>query len=99
MRSGLVEPAQSRLQTWDRIWWSSSLPYSGAKTTAWAETPSHTIAEPTRNNCRIDYLTDASNTNSWAPPTTLLLPFSPYFWVDVSSTNQPKRFYRAVRVP
>src|ERR1022692_1557200 len=34
---------------WDRIGWSSSLPYYGAKTTAWAETPSHTIAEATRS--------------------------------------------------
>ena len=50
MRPGLVEPAQSRLQMWDRIWWSSSLPYSGAKTTAAVETPSHTIAEATRFN-------------------------------------------------
>jgi hypothetical protein len=49
MRSGLVEPAQSRLQMWDRLWWSSSLSYSDAKTTAWAETPSHTIAEATRS--------------------------------------------------
>jgi hypothetical protein len=47
-RSGLVETAQSRLQMWDQIWWSSSLPYSGAKTTAAVETPSHTIAEATR---------------------------------------------------
>src|ERR1019366_8631552 len=53
-RSGLVEPAQSRLQMWDRIWWSSSLPYSGAKTTAAAETPSHTIAEATRKETAVD---------------------------------------------
>jgi hypothetical protein len=33
---------------WDQIWCSSSLPYSGAKTTAAVETPSHTIAEATR---------------------------------------------------
>ena len=29
----------------EQIWWSSSLPYSGAKTTAAVATPSHTIAE------------------------------------------------------
>jgi hypothetical protein len=33
---------------WDQIWWSSSLPYSGAKTTAALEMPSHTIAEATQ---------------------------------------------------
>jgi hypothetical protein len=46
--SGLVEPAQSRLQMWDWIWLSSSLPYSGAKITAWGEMPSRTLAEATQ---------------------------------------------------
>jgi hypothetical protein len=48
---------------------------------------------------RIDYLADLNNTNSWTALTNIALPASPYFWVDVSSTNQPKRFYRSVRVP
>ena len=48
---------------------------------------------------RLDYLTDLSNTNSWAPLATNVLPTNPYFWVDVSSTNQPRRFYRAVQLP
>jgi len=50
-------------------------------------------------NYRIDYLADLRNTNSWEPLTTLALQSNPYFWVDLSSTNQPKRFYRSVRVP
>ena len=25
--------------------------------------------------------------------------FYPYFWVDLTSTNQPERFYRCVRIP
>jgi hypothetical protein len=48
---------------------------------------------------RIDYLSDVTNTNNWTALTNLTLPSSPYFWVDVSSTNQPRRFYRSVRVP
>lgn len=48
---------------------------------------------------RLDYLTDVQNTNSWSPLYTNVLPSSPYFWVDVTSTNQPRRYYRAVRVP
>ena len=50
-------------------------------------------------NYRIDYLTDVQNTNSWSPLATVTLVSNPYFWVDLSSTNQPRRLYRAVRVP
>jgi hypothetical protein len=52
--SGLVESAQSRLQMWDRIGWLSSLPYSGAKTTAAAEMPSRTLAEATPQLLLVD---------------------------------------------
>ena len=48
---------------------------------------------------RIDYLSDVTNTNSWTALTNITLPASPYFWVDLSSTNQPKRFYRSVWLP
>jgi hypothetical protein len=46
-----------------------------------------------------EYLNDLSNTNSWVPLATNLLTSNPYFRVDVSSTNPPRRFYRSVRVP
>ena len=48
---------------------------------------------------RIDYLRDVANPNSWAALTNIVLSTNPYFWVDVSSTNQPKRFYRSVGMP
>jgi hypothetical protein len=48
---------------------------------------------------RIDYLTDLNNPNSWLVLTNITLPASPYFWVDVSSASQPRRFYRSVSVP
>ena len=47
---------------------------------------------------RLDYLTDVNNTNSWQPLATNVLPTNPWFWPDVSSTNQPRRFYRAVQL-
>lgn len=47
---------------------------------------------------RVDYQSDLSDTNSWVPLATNTLTCSPYFWVDLSSTNQPKRFYRSVHV-
>lgn len=48
---------------------------------------------------RIEYQADFANPDSWLALTTLTLPSSPYFWVDLTSTNQPQRFYRAVRIP
>jgi hypothetical protein len=47
---------------------------------------------------RIDYLGNLADTNSWVPLTNLTLSVSPCFWVDLTSTNQPKRFYRSVRI-
>ena len=48
---------------------------------------------------RVDYVNDLQNTNNWTALTNLVLPSRPYFWVDLTSTNQPKRFYRCVRIP
>ena len=47
---------------------------------------------------RVDYLTDLDNTNSWTPLVTNTLTSSPWFWPDVTSTNQARRFYRSVRI-
>jgi len=48
---------------------------------------------------RVEYVNDLQNTNDWTTLTNLVLPASPCFWVDLTSANQPKRFYRCVRVP
>ena len=49
---------------------------------------------------RIEYVTDPhNNSNNWVPLTTLVLPASPYRWIDPGSINQPKRFYRSVELP
>jgi hypothetical protein len=48
---------------------------------------------------RIDYLSDLNDTNSWQPLATNVLTTSPQFWVDLTSTNQAKRFYRSVHEP
>ena len=48
---------------------------------------------------RIDYLTDLNDANSWSALTNITLPASPYFWVDVGSASQSRRFYRSVSVP
>ena len=46
---------------------------------------------------RIEYVTDLhNNSNNWLPLTNLVLPASPYRWIDPGSINQPKRFYRSV---
>jgi hypothetical protein len=48
---------------------------------------------------RIDYVNDLQNTNNWVTLTNLFLSSSPCFWVDLTSTNLPKRFYRCLRAP
>jgi hypothetical protein len=48
---------------------------------------------------RVDYVNNLQDANNWTALTNLVLPSSPYFWVDLTSTNQPKRFYRCVRIP
>lgn len=47
---------------------------------------------------RIDYAEDL-NTPNWQPLTTVVLPQSPYLWIDVGSTNALRRYYRAVAQP
>jgi hypothetical protein len=50
-------------------------------------------------NYRIDYLREVTDTNSWATLTNIVLTTDPLFWVDLSSADQAKRFYRTVRAP
>jgi hypothetical protein len=40
-----------------------------------------------------------NGSNSWQVLTNFTLPSSPYTWTDVSATNLPQRFYRAVLLP
>ena len=44
---------------------------------------------------RLDYTTNLSTT-SWSNVINLVLPSSPYTFIDTTSLNAPLRFYRAV---
>ncbi|MBM3832669.1 MAG: formylglycine-generating enzyme family protein [Verrucomicrobia bacterium] len=45
----------------------------------------------------IEYVTDLSKTNAWRCLDFLQLPSRTHTWVDLSSSNASRRFYRAVR--
>ena len=47
---------------------------------------------------RIEYSTDA-DTNVWTFLENLILPRSPYLFIDSQPTTQPRRFYRALTAP
>lgn len=42
--------------------------------------------------------TDSLQTTNWQTLTSLVLPYSPYIWVDTSPGNSAMRFYRAVLI-
>lgn len=44
----------------------------------------------------IEVLDSVADTN-WMPLTNIVLPSSPYIWIDYDSPNHPARFYRAAR--
>ncbi len=44
----------------------------------------------------IEYTTNLDQTSGWALLATVQATSSPYFYIDASATNSPKRFYRAV---
>ena len=48
---------------------------------------------------RIEYTLDLKLTNSWIILTNIVLPTSPFLWIDTGSTNSPKRYYRALSAP
>lgn len=50
-------------------------------------------------NYRIDFLNDVKNVNSWQTITNVSLPSSPYLFIDLDSSNYPKRFCRALLLP
>jgi hypothetical protein len=43
----------------------------------------------------IEY-TNKLSTNRWIPLTSIVLPSSPYIFCDLTATNEPTRFYRAI---
>lgn len=57
-----------------------------------------TILAPVGTTNLIQYVNDLNNTN-WITLTNLVLPISPYIFIDYTSPGQPKRFYRAVLLP
>lgn len=48
---------------------------------------------------RIDYVDAMGDTNAWTALTTIVLPLTPYLFLDRTSDNASKRFYRAVLIP
>jgi hypothetical protein len=48
---------------------------------------------------RIDWAPAVGNTNDWQTATNVTVGSSPYFWVDMDSPFQPRRFYRAIPQP
>src|SRR5258708_2855268 len=54
-----------------------------------------TISAPVGSTNLIQYVNDLNNTN-WTTLTNLVLPSSPYIFIDYNSPNQRERFYRDV---
>lgn len=48
---------------------------------------------------RVEYADALGNTNNWLTLTTIVLPSSPYLFIDTASSGASKRYYRAVNVP
>jgi outer membrane protein assembly factor BamB len=48
---------------------------------------------------RIETTTSLSEASVWQPLTTITLDRTPYLFIDIESTNHPRRFYRAIQLP
>jgi hypothetical protein len=48
---------------------------------------------------RIDFINAIGDTNAWQTLATVLVTNQPQQFFDVSAIDQPRRFYRALRVP
>ncbi len=57
-----------------------------------------TIVGQLGGNYQIDYRNNLNNTN-WFNLTNVVLPSSPYLFIDTASPQYPQRFYRAVLLP
>ena len=61
--------------------------------------PVFTIVGAVGSACRIEVTSDLVNTNVWTTLTNLTLPSSPYDFIDKSTPQPLRRFYRAVPLP
>jgi hypothetical protein len=57
-----------------------------------------TINGQVGGNYRIDYLDALASTSIWQPLTNIVLPSSPYLFIDTRSVVQ-QRYYRSVLLP
>jgi len=61
--------------------------------------PVLTIADTVGSTYRIEATSDLVNTNSWTTLTNLALPSSPYLFIDTSTPQAVRRYYRAIAQP
>jgi hypothetical protein len=61
--------------------------------------PVLTIADAVGSTYRIEATSDLVNTNSWTMLTNLALPHSPYLFIDTSTPQAVRRYYRAIALP
>lgn len=61
--------------------------------------PVLTIADVVGSNYRIEATSDLVNTNSWTTLTNLVLPSNPYLFIDTSTPQAVRRYYRAIALP
>ncbi len=57
------------------------------------------IGGPVGARYRVEYANALGDTNLWIAVTNIVLPASPFLWVDPDSPAATKRFYRAIREP
>lgn len=55
------------------------------------------VSGPIGASVTVQYATNLANPTYWMPLSNFVLPFSPYNVPDLSATNAPQRFYRALR--
>ncbi len=61
--------------------------------------PVLTIADVVGSSYRIEATSDLVNSNSWTTLTNLALPSSPYLFIDTSTPQAVRRYYRAIALP
>lgn len=57
------------------------------------------LAGPVGTNYKIEFTPALGGTNTWQTLTNITLATSPSVFFDQDSPNQPKRLYRALRLP
>ncbi len=61
--------------------------------------PGLTVFGTVSNTYRIEYAADLNTPRLWTPLTNLVLPTSPYLFIDTERPGPPARFYRAISLP